>query len=86
MPDWLRPLMGWLMPKSGPKGLELARARLEMTALETVPHLRRQHPKRVRNMVPQHVWRLVASYDLRPTVEERRRDVIRPDSKPSSKL
>ena len=41
MPEWLRPLMGWLMPKIGPKGLEFAQARLEMKALETVLHLRR---------------------------------------------
>jgi coenzyme F420 hydrogenase subunit beta len=52
MPDWLRPLMGWLMPKIGPKGLEFARARLEMKALETVLHLRRSHPKRMRHMIP----------------------------------
>ncbi len=86
MPDWLRPLMGWLMPKIGPKGLEFARARLEMKALETVLHLRRQHPKRIRNMVPEHVWRIVAPYDLQPTEDERRRDVIGPSSKPSKEL
>jgi coenzyme F420 hydrogenase subunit beta len=72
MPDWLRPLMGWLMPRIGPKGLEFARARLEMKALETVLHLRRSHPRRVRHMVPDHVWRLVEAYGLRPTDEERR--------------
>ena len=60
MPEWLRPLMGWLMPKIGPKGLEFAQARLEMKALETVLHLRRQHPRRMRNMVPEHVWRIEA--------------------------
>ena len=29
------------MPKVGPRGLEFARARLEMKAIETVLHLRR---------------------------------------------
>jgi coenzyme F420 hydrogenase subunit beta len=57
-----------------------------MKALETVLHLRRQHPKRVRHMVPQHVRRLVAAYDLRPTVEERRRDGGVTDSRPSAEL
>jgi coenzyme F420 hydrogenase subunit beta len=71
MPDWLRPLMGWLMPKIGPKGLEFARARLEMKALETVLHLRRQYPKRMRHMIPAHVWRLVEPYGLAPTDDER---------------
>ena len=25
MPDWLRPIVGWLMPRIGPRGLEFAR-------------------------------------------------------------
>ncbi len=71
MPDWLRPLMGKLMPILGPKGLEFARARLEMKAAETVLHLRRQTPKRMKHMVPDHVWRLVAPYGLAPEPGER---------------
>ena len=70
MPNWLRPLMGWLMPRVGPRGLEFARARVEMKAAETVLHLRRQHPRRLRSMVPRHVWDLVAPYGLLPTAEE----------------
>jgi coenzyme F420 hydrogenase subunit beta len=65
MPNWLRPLMGWLMPRVGPAGLEFARARVEMKAVETVLHLRRAHPKRMRHMVPQHVWDLVKPYGLK---------------------
>jgi coenzyme F420 hydrogenase subunit beta len=70
MPNWLRPLMGWLMPRVGPRGLEFARARVEMKALETVLHLRRVHPKRLRNMVPPHVWALVKPYGLTPRGDE----------------
>ncbi|MEO0362603.1 MAG: Coenzyme F420 hydrogenase/dehydrogenase, beta subunit C-terminal domain [Pseudomonadota bacterium] len=73
MPDWLRPLMGWLMPRIGPRGLEFARARLEMKAAETVLHLRRAAPSKMRNMIPPHVWELVAPYGLAPTEEERPR-------------
>ncbi len=65
MPDWLRPVMGWLMPRVGPRGLEFARARVEMKAVETVLHLRRAHPARMKHMVPAHVWALVAPYGLR---------------------
>jgi coenzyme F420 hydrogenase subunit beta len=65
MPGWVRPLVGWLMPKVGPRGLEFARARVEMKAIETVLHLRRAYPKRLRNMVPDHVWALVAPYGLK---------------------
>jgi coenzyme F420 hydrogenase subunit beta len=70
MPNFLRPLMGWLMPRVGPRGLEFARARLEMKAVETVIHLRREKPARVRNMVPAHVWSLVEPYGLTPEPHE----------------
>jgi coenzyme F420 hydrogenase subunit beta len=66
MPDWARPLAGWLMPKIGPKGLEFARARVEMKAVETVLHLRAMLPARMKHMVPAHVWGLAAPYGLTP--------------------
>jgi coenzyme F420 hydrogenase subunit beta len=37
-----------------------------MKAIETVIHLRREAPRRMRAMVPAHVWALVAPYGLRP--------------------
>lgn len=70
MPNWLRPLVGWLMPRIGPRGLEFARAQVEMKAVETVLHLRRQHPRRLRSMVPPHIWALVEPYGLKPTADE----------------
>ncbi len=72
MPNWLRPVVGWLMPRVGPRGLEFARARVEMKAVETIAHLRRQHPRRLKSMVPDHVWRLVEPYGLKPEPGERR--------------
>ncbi|MDP5367469.1 MAG: Coenzyme F420 hydrogenase/dehydrogenase, beta subunit C-terminal domain [Paracoccaceae bacterium] len=77
MPDWLRPVVSFLQPRTGPRGLEFARARVEMKAIETVLHLRRAHPARLKNMVPAHVWRLVARYGLTPA-----RDETRPDAAP----
>ncbi len=74
MPGFMRGFMGWLMPKVGPKGMEFARARVEMKAIETVLHLRRDHGAKMKNMVPDHVWSLVAPYGLSPTDEERRED------------
>lgn len=71
MPNFLRPLVAKLMPKIGPRGLEFARARLEMKAAETVLHLRRQAPKRMKHMIPEHVWRLVAPYGVTPEPGER---------------
>jgi coenzyme F420 hydrogenase subunit beta len=72
MPGWLRPIVAFLQPRLGPKGLEFARARLEMKAIETVLHLRRAHPARLKNMVPAHVWDLVAAYGLRPRSTEKK--------------
>ena len=74
MPDWLRPVVAWLQPRTGPRGLEFARARVEMKAIETVLHLRRAHPAKMKNMVPAHVWRLAARYGLAPEAGEDGRD------------
>lgn len=70
MPDWARPIVAWLMPRIGPRGLEFARARVEMKAVETVLHLRREMPRRMRGMVPPHVWALVRPYGLEPHADE----------------
>ena len=72
MPNWLRPIVSYLQPRLGPRGVEFARARVEMKAVETVLHLRRSHPARIKNMVPAHVWRLVARYGLTPGEDETR--------------
>jgi coenzyme F420 hydrogenase subunit beta len=70
MPNWLRPIVGWLMPRIGPKGLEFARARVEMKALESVVHLRRERPHMLKRMVPAHVWKLASRYGLKPQDKE----------------
>lgn len=64
MPAWLRPIVGWLMPRIGPRGTEFARARVEMKAIESIVHLRREQPRRIRNMVPDHIWKIAARYGL----------------------
>ena len=66
MPAWLKPIVNWLMPKVGPRGLEFARARVEMKAIESILHLRREAPARIKNMLPSHVWQLAARYGLAP--------------------
>ena len=71
MPDWVRPVVGWLMPRIGPRGLEFARTRVEMKAIETILHLRREQPRRMKSMIPDHFWALVAAYGIRPGDGER---------------
>ncbi len=70
MPDWLRPLVSWLQPRIGPRGLEFARARVEMKAAETILHLRRAAPAKMKNMIPGHVWTITKPYDLTPQTGE----------------
>lgn len=71
MPDWLRPLVSWLQPRLGPKGLEFARARVEMKAAETILHLRHSAPAKIKSMVPAHVWDIAAPYGLIPSDRDR---------------
>lgn len=70
MPDWVRPIVSWIMPRFGPRGLEFARTRLEMKAAETVIHLRRERPRRVKSMVPPHIWALLAPYGINRADDE----------------
>ncbi len=70
MPDWVRPIVSWIMPRFGPRGLEFARTRLEMKAAETVIHLRRERPRRVKSMVPPHIWMLLAPYGIERAGDE----------------
>ena len=42
-----------------------------MKAAETIVHLRREQPRRVRSMVPPHVWKLMEPYGLTPRDDER---------------
>lgn len=78
MPNWVRPIVSWLQPRFGPRGLEFARARLEMKAAETILHLRRAMPAKMKNMVPQHVWDIAKPYDLTPEPGERDPKVAAP--------
>ncbi|MEM8837404.1 MAG: Coenzyme F420 hydrogenase/dehydrogenase, beta subunit C-terminal domain, partial [Pseudomonadota bacterium] len=64
MPDWLRPIVSFLQPRFGPRGLEFARTRVEMKAIEAVLHLRAKAPRRIKTMVPDHIWKLVKPYGL----------------------
>ncbi len=70
MPGWVRPLAAFLMPRLGPRGLEFARSRVEMKAGETILHLRRQMPAKMKNMIPPHVWALMKPYGLTPAPGE----------------
>jgi coenzyme F420 hydrogenase subunit beta len=44
-----------------------------MKAVETVLHLRREEPAKMKNMIPDHVWDLAAPYDVTPQEGERQK-------------
>ena len=58
------------MPRFGPRGLEFAKARIEMKAIESIIHLRNIAPHKIKNMVPDHVWKLAKRYGLEPQHDE----------------
>lgn len=64
MPNFMRPIMGKLMPILGPKGMEFARARIEMKAAESILHLQRKHPKKAQHMLPWFIHQQVARYNM----------------------
>ena len=70
MPNFLRAIFAWVMPRFGPRGLEFAKARIEMKAIESVIHLRQVAPHKMKNMIPQHIWKLVRTYGLKPQYDE----------------
>ena len=70
-PDWARPLIGWAQRRFGPKGLEFARTRVEMKMAEGILTLRHDRPHRMKRMIPDIAWRLVAPYGLTPQDGER---------------
>jgi coenzyme F420 hydrogenase subunit beta len=79
MPNALRGIFGWLMPRIGPRGAEFARARVEMKAIETVLHLRRSAPARMKSMIPAHIWALVEKYGIEPSPDEQPKPPLGPD-------
>ncbi|MBU3550172.1 Coenzyme F420 hydrogenase/dehydrogenase, beta subunit C-terminal domain [Polynucleobacter sp. MWH-Berg-3C6] len=70
MPNFMRSIFAWVMPRFGPRGLEFAKARVEMKAIESVIHLRNIAPHKIKNMVPSHVWQVVRKYGLEPRNDE----------------
>jgi coenzyme F420 hydrogenase subunit beta len=70
MPNFLRGIFAWVMPRFGPRGLEFAKARIEMKAIESIIHLRNIAPHKIKNMVPNHLWKLSRKYGLEPQFDE----------------
>ncbi len=65
-PKWIRPIIGWMQARFGPKGLEFARTRVEMKAAEGILTILRERPRRLKRAVPDFIWQLVRPYGIGP--------------------
>lgn len=70
MPNFMRSIFAWIMPRFGPRGLEFAKARVEMKAIESVIHLRNTAPHKIKNMIPNSTWSLIEKYGIHPKTNE----------------
>ena len=71
MPDWLRPVVSWLMPRVGPRGLEFARARVEIESHRSILHLRREAPQRLKKHGAPALLAPAGALRHHPTEDER---------------
>lgn len=62
-PPWLvRRLIAFLQRWRGPRGLEFARAIIEMKLLRNLTHVREKYPANEARIVPYHVYETVKPY------------------------
>jgi len=66
LPRRPRPLVALLQRRFGPRGLEFARARVEMKSLEGIVTRRRHGARLMRRMVSPYAWALAARYGVAP--------------------
>jgi coenzyme F420 hydrogenase subunit beta len=70
MPQWLRPIVGWLMPRIGPKraGIRPGARGDEGSRNHRASAARKA--AEMKSMVPAHVWKLVEAYGITPVASE----------------
>ncbi|WP_296897139.1 Coenzyme F420 hydrogenase/dehydrogenase, beta subunit C-terminal domain, partial [Thiohalocapsa sp.] len=62
-PKPIRRLIAWLQRHRGPRGLEFARAIIEMKMLRNLHHVRTHFPRFEPRIVPDYVYRTLAPYE-----------------------
>jgi coenzyme F420 hydrogenase subunit beta len=62
-PKPIRRLIAWLQRHRGPRGLEFARAIIEMKLLRNLHHVRGHFARFEPRIVPDYVYRALAPYD-----------------------
>jgi coenzyme F420 hydrogenase subunit beta len=64
LPMWAAKLMGVVIEKIGPKGLEYARFSIDSHFTRNYLYLKRQHPEKLANHVPDYAKKIVSQYKL----------------------
>jgi coenzyme F420 hydrogenase subunit beta len=67
LPMWAAKLMGVVIEKVGPKGLEYARFSIDSHFTRNYLYVKRQHPEKLDDHVPEYAKRIVAQYQLPKT-------------------
>lgn len=64
LPMWAAKLMGVVIERIGPKGLEYARFSIDSHFTRNYLYVKRHHPEKLDNHVPEYAKRIVAQYKL----------------------
>lgn len=66
LPMWIAKLMGLVIEKIGPRGLEYARFSIDSHFARNYLYVRRRHPGKLERHVPRYAKKIVAQYALSP--------------------
>jgi coenzyme F420 hydrogenase subunit beta len=64
MPLLLGHLLSYWKSKNGPQGIEFARFSIDIHALRNYFFVKHYTPERLENLVPEHIYKLVESYNI----------------------
>lgn len=64
LPMWAAKMMGVVIEKIGPKGLEYARFSIDSHFTRNYLYVKRNHPEKLENHVPQYAKKIVSQYKL----------------------
>jgi coenzyme F420 hydrogenase subunit beta len=64
LPMWAAKLMGVVIEKIGPKGLEYARFSIDSHFTRNYLYVKRHHPEKLKDHVPEYARRIVSQYQL----------------------
>ena len=64
LPMWAAKLMGVVIDKIGPKGLEYARFSIDSHFTRNYLYVKRNHPEKLEAHVPEYAKRIVEQYEL----------------------